>query len=390
MRRRTAGQAGCLVAGLVASLVLAGCGIGMPDSGQVNETTTTGSNRDEQPANIDPPRPKKGDSPDDIVNGFLDAMTATPAVQTSVAREFLTEEASASWEPTGLVVYSQALITHGNSDVEANLVNADHIDERGAWLGPLSEDESTIKLSMSQDEDGEWRIATAPQFVLVPQSWFAQRFRQVSLYFFDPSTSILVPEPIFVPIGQQFASTLVKSLLQGPSPGLNEQSALPAGLSSAVTVPATPDGIADVELTSDAADAELPSQEQAELLVSQLAWTLQQDPAITRFRVSIDGQQVQLASETEFDVEHGPGYAPYVSGSSKQALRAAGRPDGGRHAGGAHDRHRALRPARLQPPHRVTRPACRRGRRRLDVGDHAVGRPRQGQRHRAQGADHHR
>ena len=65
----------------------------------------------------------------------------------------------------------------------------------------------------------------------------------------------------------------------------------------------------------------MPSPEQVELLVSQLAWTLQQDPTITRFRVTIDGRPVQLPNEAEFSVDHGHEYAPYVAGSSTPAVR---------------------------------------------------------------------
>jgi hypothetical protein len=326
VRRRTAAWA------VAASLVLSACGIGMPDSGKVTETSTTGSNRDDQPANIDPPRPKKGASPDDIVNGFLEAMTESPAVGTSVAREFLTEEASVSWKPTGLVTYGGVLTPRGSNSSEVKLIDADRIDERGAWLGPLSEDDSTIKFSM-ETEGGEWRIARPPPYVIVPQTWFEQRFQQVSLYFFDPSGKVLVPEPVFVPRGRQFASKLVELLLQGPSPGLTEQSYLPPGVHSVVSVPVLTSGVAQVDLNSDDADAVLPSSDHSEQLVSQLAWTLQQDPAIERFRVFIDGQPVQLEGETEFSVEHGYEYAPYVSGSSTQlfgledGLMVGGGPD---------------------------------------------------------------
>ncbi len=313
MRRRTV----ALVLA-AASLVLGACGIAMPDSGQVNETSTTGSDRVDQPANIDPPRPKKGDTPDDIVKGFLDAMTATPAVRTSVAREFLTQEASANWQPTRLIIHQGVLTSsHGNNDVEAKLVDADRIDERGAWLGPLSEDESTVRFTMELDGD-EWRIAQPPPYVIVPRSWFEQRFQQVSLYFFDPSETVLIPEPIFVPRGRQFASTLVEGLLHGPSPGLTEQNYLPLGLRLVVSVPVSPSGVANVELTSDGGDAQLPGSDQSELLVSQFAWTLHQEPAIKRFQVSIDGQRVQVDGETDFSVEYGHEYAPYISGADAQ------------------------------------------------------------------------
>ena len=79
------------------------------------------------------------------------------------------------------------------------------------------------------------------------------------------------------------------------------------------------EGIAQVDLASDAGDELMPAPAEAELLVSQLAWTLRQDPEIEAFRVSIGGRPVQLADQsTTFAVDHGHSYAPYVAGSSTQ------------------------------------------------------------------------
>lgn len=311
MRRRTTALA-------LACLALTGCGVSMPERGPVVEISTTGSQRDSGGVVINPRRPGAGDSPERIVRGFLDAMTATPPIQTSVAREFLTQEARADWQPTGMVIYANVSTPSHNNRVEARLVGAVRTDARGAWLGPVPDEESTIQFPMDL-EDGEWRISEPPPWLVVPKSWFEQRFRQVSLYFFDPSARMLIPEPVFVPGGQQFASTLVKALLQGPSTDLTatEQTFLPSNLRSIVSVPVSDSGVAQVDLTSDTGDAPLPSPEQIDLLVSQLAWTLRQDPAIGRFRVTIDGQPVQLAGEnSEFSVDHGHAYAPYVAGSS--------------------------------------------------------------------------
>ena len=323
MTRRTRIPAGLAAA----ALLLTGCGLSMPHSGPVHDTNTSGSSREEQPSDIDPPPPAKGASQEDVVAGFLDAMTATPPIRTSVAREFLSKGASASWKPTGMVIYNNILSPRSTTplQVETKLIDAKQIDARGAWLGPLADSESTIKFPMVI-ENGEYRIAEPPAFLLVPQAWFQQRFKPVSLYFFDPSATMLIPEPVFVPRGRQFASTLVNALLQGPAPELagSEQSYLPADLRSLVAVPVSAGGVAQVDLTSDTQDAPMPSSAQAELLVSQLAWTLQQDPTISRFRVTIDDRPLQLPGESEFSVEHGHQYAPYVAGASTQlfGLRA--------------------------------------------------------------------
>lgn len=303
-----------------ACLVATGCGVTMPDSGPVHVTTATASDRDDGSVSIKPRRPGKGDSPAQIVKGFLDAMRATPAVTTTVAREFLTKEAADDWQPTGMVIYTTVLSPKGNRDVEATMINADRVDARGAWLGPVSEDDSTVTFPVVR-EDGEYRIAQPPPYLMVPQQWFAQRFQQVSLYFFDPTSTLLVPEPVFVPRGDQFASTLVNGLLQRPAVELagTEVTHVPDGLRIvASSVPVSASGVAKVELTSDTEGAAMPSPDEAELFVSQLAWTLQQDPTIARFTLSIDGRPVQLPGESEFSVEHGHEYAPYVAGSSTQ------------------------------------------------------------------------
>ncbi len=315
----------------VACLLLTGCGVGMPDGGPVHETGAGGASRDDGSVNISPLLPGKGDSADQIVTGFIDAMRATPAVTTSVARQFLTQAASKTWQPTGMVVYGRLGAPRGgNNGVQATLVDAVRFDSRGALLGPVPDGDLTVDFPV-QLEDGEYRIAEPPPYLIVSQSWFAQRFRQASLYFFNPSAAILVPEPVFVPKGPQFVSSLVNGLLQVPPPELTgtEQSYFPRGLRS-LSVPVSSSGVADVGLTSDSGTAAVPSPEQIELLVSQLAWTLQQDPTVKRFRVSIDGRSLQLPNEAEFSVDHGHQYAPYVAGSSTQLFGLAdGRMVGG-------------------------------------------------------------
>ena len=72
---------------------------------------------------------------------------------------------------------------------------------RGAWRGELPEDEQQLAFQLTS-EDGEYRITDPPDALIVRDSWFAQRYSQVSLYFFDPTGRILVPEPVFVPRGR--------------------------------------------------------------------------------------------------------------------------------------------------------------------------------------------
>ena len=86
-------------------------------------------------------------------------------------------------------------------------------DSRGVFAGMLPGDESTLQFRMDF-EDGEWRIATAarrPRSCRAPGPY--DHFQQVNVYYLDPTGEILVPEPVLVPRGEQFATALTQSLL---------------------------------------------------------------------------------------------------------------------------------------------------------------------------------
>jgi len=312
-------------------LLLAGC-VRMPESGPVVDTRSGGDLNADPGVFIDPKPPLEGDSAPDIVKGFLDAMTATP-IQTNVAKQFLTSEAQASWNPQlRTITYADASPPRGGSRVSVTLTGADVLDARGAWRGRLPRAERELQFPMTV-EDGELRIAAAPDALIVPESWFEQRFRQVSLYFFDPTAAILVPEPVFVPSGEQLATTLIKGLLRGPSPEMARvsRSFLPPGLTFGLSVPVSADGVADISLQGDAGQQ---TAQTIALMLGQLAWTLRQEPAIRAFRVSIGGQQLQLAGgESEFEVTRGSGYDPTGAEASpllyglRAGLLVSGAPD---------------------------------------------------------------
>ena len=202
-------------------------------------STPTSSGSDDCPASpTTRSRRRTGESPTEIVAGFLEAMKAKPS-RTSVAREFLTAErpadagrrssrsspttssATAAGEPT------VAAADDGHRGVRRPRRLAAHPDHAAA---------SDFELT---SEDGEWRIDELPDALIVPESWFDERFRRVSLYFFDPTAQILVPEPVFVPAGDQFASSLVGGLLDDPAAGRRGVTphVRPAGLHLGLSVP---------------------------------------------------------------------------------------------------------------------------------------------------------
>lgn len=297
-----------LLAVLLGALLLGGCA-GMPTDGPVVETETDELAPSGQGAPfIVPLPPREGASAPEVVRGFINAMQAWPS-QTATAKEYLSTDAAAAWQPQRSTITYAAPPSPRDvgGDVAITLAGANLLDDRGAWRGELPSRQRTVSYPMV-NEDGEWRIDAAPDALMVPEDWFADRYRQVSLYFFDPTASILTPEPIFVPRGDQLATSLIESLLMGPGAGLErvEQSFVPPGLDVfGVTVD---DGVADIPLTGDPGQL---SPETVELMLVQFAWTLRQDPQIDSLALSIGGQPVPLpGGVASFPVDSGLEYDP--------------------------------------------------------------------------------
>ncbi|MFC7493841.1 MULTISPECIES: LpqB family beta-propeller domain-containing protein [unclassified Nocardioides] len=292
---------------VLAALATAGCA-GMPTSGPIVEGEAEGGTSAVQGTSFDPRPPQPGDTRADIVQGFLVAMTATP-IQTNTAREFLTEGAAVAWTPEETIAYDGVpSVRESATSVTVTLSESNRLDAQGAWQGALPRAARTIEFPMAF-EDGEWRIDAAPDALIVPQSWFAQQFRQVSLYYFDPTGSILAPEPVFVPGGKPLATALTQALLLGPGGRLDRivQSFIPSGL-SVTSVPISREGVADIAFKGDGGEL---TPQSIELMMAQLAWTLRQETEIEALRVSIDGKPVPLpGGASAYRVDGGAEYDP--------------------------------------------------------------------------------
>lgn len=316
--------AGLLLAGalcLVSLVALSGC-VALPESGPVVSAASPSEQIEPGPTYYDPPPPRPGATPVQVVEGFLDAMLATP-VQTNVAREFLASQVRDSWNPQQTVVYADASTptdtstttgtSTGTDTVSLRVRDAHLLDARGTWQGGVGDQTYSFGMVL---ERGQYRISAPPDTLIVPETWYEQRFRQASLYFFDPTGRILVPEPVFVPEGDQLASTLVRGLLAGPPTATAgfELSSFPEGLTAGLSVPVSADGIADIALSGS---DDVVDTDQAQLLLAQLATTLRQDPSIAGVRVTIDGRPLDLPGDvTTVGIDRGEAYAPYVATAS--------------------------------------------------------------------------
>jgi hypothetical protein len=289
-RRRPLAAVVAVVLGGLASA----CGVQVPSSGPVVQAQQPVLQNPVSGPYRDPPPPPKHANPVGIVTGFFDAMTAVP-LQTQAARQFLTKAGRDRWQPESVVVYAQTPTPHGGTTVTARLRGARWVDDRGTWRGRLPQSRTRVTFPMTTLAQGQWRISRAPNALLVPESWYQQNFRDASLYFFDPSGRILVPEPVHVPNGAQLATALVRSLLLGPVPSLDSvvRSFIPPGLTSPSVV-VHPDGVADVALHG--ADAGSLDRKTTRLLLAQFAWTLAQVPSVDSFQLTINNERITNGS----------------------------------------------------------------------------------------------
>ncbi|MGA8248260.1 MAG: LpqB family beta-propeller domain-containing protein [Nocardioides sp.] len=301
------------VAAAVTASLAVGCltaCVQIPDHGAVVEVKQGPPAPPVEVPDFNPRPPQPGAEPSAIVAGFLEAMEATP-VQTNKALLFLTKEGQAAWKPQQAVVaYDGHAPPRGRRTVSVRLHGASRVGGGGQWLGRLSPDAEEVTFPMRK-EDGEWRIARAPNALVVTRTFYEQAYQDASLYFFDPSGRILVPEVVHVPQGQQLATSLVRDLLLGPRPAQAgvERSFIPAGLTVGLSVVVSPRGLATITLRGP--DPAPISRKATRLMLAQLAWTLRQDPTIRTFEVAVDGLQISDASGSSTFKVVGGGFNRY-------------------------------------------------------------------------------
>lgn len=280
---------------LAATLVLAGC-VSVPTSGPVVEGRAAGEPVPPPNVAVIATGPRDGDSPVAIVEGFLAAMASyQPGYPT--AREFLTPDAASQWRPeSGIALYGAGEGSRNVSQTEEGVAISLGLDARVSEDGSYSavEEGSRLVLDLAVEQvDGQYRIATPPDGLVMTAFDFTREFGAFSSYFFDPAYDVLVPDLIYLPVRGNLPTLLVQELLDGPTQWLDPavRSALGPGVDLASGAVVQAGTLARVDLTSQVAAT---SAEQRDRLAAQLAWTLRQAPGVAEIQVLADGQPLAL------------------------------------------------------------------------------------------------
>jgi len=216
-----------LVAGALA-LLLAGC-TGLPTSGPVNAGLPIGEEGEIPDPTPIAQGPLPGADPEDIARGFLEA-SVTPAGNWETAQEFLTEDFAGKWKPDASVAIDESLSSRefdADSDaldetatsavVSVQLEQVASVDAAGAYTEAPGA--STRVFRLERPEGGEWRIAEAPDGIVLDAASLEQVYRRYSLQYFDQSWTHLVPDVRWFPRRPSMATTITRALISGEPSG---------------------------------------------------------------------------------------------------------------------------------------------------------------------------
>jgi Lipoprotein LpqB beta-propeller domain/Sporulation and spore germination len=361
-RRTSRPVLAALAALLVAALSAAGC-VSMPNGGPViSYPVTQGPDAQNQPyVQIVPQPPGVNWSPKEIVQGFL-AASASIGAHGEVAQQYLTPQEQKHWHPDwAATVYKSGpnvtgpVYPAGTTAKAAKTATVGITGSRQAILKGYGSYSLPSSSAPDQSYDpqpsfslvkigGQWRIANAPNELLLTSDSFANDYQLHNLYFFDPAYQYLVPDPIYVPVQATpgdlmngLVSDLIKPFTDWLSSGATK-TAFPSGTKiSAVTL----DGVtAVVNLTGTISKAK---NDVMQLVSAQLLWTLAEaaqngasGQQVQSIEIEVNGKQwtppdspgnpVQAKSEKNPPLGESPAFY-YVDGSGYlTSLSSSGKP----------------------------------------------------------------
>ncbi|SMY12379.1 LpqB family beta-propeller domain-containing protein [Brevibacterium jeotgali] len=246
--------------GLLATvLVLSGCAE-IPSGGESGVIDV-----EERPervqSEIEPEGPVEGADPNTVVRGFL-AAGAGYSDDFAVARSFLTEDFANEWDPQSSVVIMPsgadfdtvtAEVSSDQQSISMTVPVDASLDGQRVYREERGGSEADRDFSLRQ-VNGEWRISSAPQGLVLTSSSFTTVYDSYPLYFYTPGFDHLVADPRWFVRSPAAATEVMTELLAGPADHLGGSviSALPDGARLEPRSVTVSGGIAQVGLDESA------------------------------------------------------------------------------------------------------------------------------------------
>ncbi|MDP9094699.1 MAG: hypothetical protein M3N95_17605 [Actinomycetota bacterium] len=266
-----------------------------------------------------------------IVADFLDA-SAAPDVTHHTAREFLTADASTRWSDATVTVIDSAfqISTFVNGAVTVTARKIGSLNAAGTYTPDLQGDgggDVPVPFVFGlKSVNGQWRIDTLPNGLILTSDQFDGLYTQRQLYFYDLAEQHLVPDPRFTQLTDPaaLAGWLIQQLVTGQAPELqnaviNEfpQQLDPRRVTFTLGSPSTIDIPGSSQLDAKALN----------LLAAQIATTLTQVSSIVDMKVVDAGRSITIpqAGGVKFSPADFPGApAPAVASPSVYYISHAG------------------------------------------------------------------
>jgi hypothetical protein len=282
-------------------VVLTACS-GIPRSSGVNQGSAVVPVEDDAIEFL-PSGPVENGTIEQILRGFIEA-SSSPVSDYAIARQFLTPDFATKWDATAAVNVDSGLrnVTQTNeSQGQLTYSLTAQVDAQGNY-SDVSPTQSVTNDYTFESVDGQWRISSAPNGVVMDKFTFDQVYQAHPLYFFDSTNSVLVPDVRFFPAGASASTRITKALLAGPSGWLSANGAthtsFPPGTALvADTVPVSR-GTATVDLNSAALSADPTVIRQ---MKQQLSASLQSVDNISTVNMLVDGATLNNAISSSID-----------------------------------------------------------------------------------------
>lgn len=202
-----------------------------------------------------PPPPREGASPAEILDGFLVAGIGV-SDNYSVARSFLTPTLAQTWEPEEeITIYRsdyKISSTPSEGELQLQMEVAAYIDAAGIRrnVGPGTTESVIVRL---EEVQGEWRVAEIPSGIMISAADAEGLLQAHELYFYSSSYQYWVPDVRWFVNRQGIATNIVLALIDGPAPYLQGAvtSAFPESAALAVESVPIESGTATIDFTQD-------------------------------------------------------------------------------------------------------------------------------------------
>lgn len=206
----------------------------MPDSGEVTSVDSSQRADADSQVRVYGVAPHKGEQPQDLVTGFLEATTSDDP-DYATARMYLSKNVKRQWNPSeGTTVLSEPpkvdVSRTGDRKqdftITLNGKQVARVDDKHAYK-PDERDYST-QIRVAQ-EDGEWRIDALPPGLILGLADFQRIYRSVNKYYFaelgasgvGQGRNVLVADPVYLRKRIDPVTSSVKALLDGPTTWLD-------------------------------------------------------------------------------------------------------------------------------------------------------------------------